>query len=478
MALPNWAEKSDDRRSPALPGRRYLVPTFVLASLVATVLAARQSVSDTRRFPGFDYRMVAVAARAMNAGYDPYRTQLTTGPDGRPLRPAVPLAAYNRLTFVPPLLSLHGLLADLPYLQQRYAWLAGSWAAFAVALGSVVLLQRSAAERLFVFGVGVWFFAVSDFWRRHLIQGKYYVLLTALMAVGAWLLARRGRRSWAAGVPFGLAVALRPTIGLAVVVLWLTGRRPAALATVAVAALASAASLANVPASAWPDSFAAVRVAGREIATGWQAAPPEFVTGPVAADLRVDASFPDAEAEITAVPWQNLTFARAVLRPLYRAVGRPGPAAWHGFSQAAALAWVAGGIVLLWLARPGRLPRRLVALHIVVLATGVDFFMPDRYTYTDVMYLLPFGLAVPLLSRPSAPGWVAAALLAGLTLGHDRLVPSEAYWVAEVRMAGLLFAPACLVGWALLRRRRPHRASLTPAAERVLRITAAAPTFR
>ena len=471
----NVRERAGNRSAWHTPGStgHHLLRAFGLVSLFVLALAGWQSVRDTQRFPGFDYRMVTVAARAMNAGFDPYRTQLKTGPDGRPLHPPVPFPAYNRLTFVPPLLSIHGLLADLPYLTQRYIWLAGSWAAFLVSLAAVVQLQRTWPERLLMAAIGVWFFAVSGFWRLHLLQGKYYVLLMALMAAGCWLVVRRGRRSWAAGGPLGLAVALRPTIGLAAVVLWLTGRRPAGRVTLAVAIVASAATLVNVPASAWPDSFAAVRVAGREIRTGWEAAPPEFVSGRIGEDVRLEVKFPEAPREAAVVPWHNLTFARAVLDPMYRQFRWPHWDAWYRLSQLAGLAWAAGWIGLLLLARPRRLPRRLtrrlVVLHAAALVVGLDFFMPDRFTYTDVMYLLPVGLALPLLGRPAAPWWAAAAVLVGLTVGHDRVVPSASYWVSEVRMAGLLFAPAALAGWLLLRRRWAARPAATPspdAAER------------
>jgi hypothetical protein len=447
----------------AVDKRRSLVLVALLVSVVALAAAIRQSMHDTLQFPGFDFRMSVVAARSLNAGFDPYRTRLQTDERGVAVQPAVARHAYNRLLYAPTLLCLHAALASLPYLTQRYAWLTGSWLALLGSLGILMRLQRSGAERLLLFVIGVWFFAVSDFWRRHLLEGKYYALLMLLMTAGSWLVMRRCRRSWWAGVPFGLAAALRPTIAITALVLWVTGRRPAAGATLLVALAGSAASLLVVHPATWADAAVAVRVAEREMMYGWENAPPEFVHGPQTTEWNVDARFPGAGAEVSAVPFRNVVFATAVLRPLHEHLGWPKLVSWHLLSQAGAVIWIAvitGGLLL---ARPRQIPRRVVVLSIAVLILGIDFFLPERWTYNDVQYLLPLGLALPLLSHRSVPWWTVALVLVGLTLGNDRLMHTHATWVPEARMLGLLGGPTALAVWFCARRFRLRAPAQAPA---------------
>jgi hypothetical protein len=440
----------------------------LLVSAVALAAAMRRSVRDTLQFPGFDFRMSVIAARALNAGFDPYRTRLKTDEHGVVAQPAVPQRAYNRLLFAPTLLCVHAALAPLPYLTQRFAWLAGSWLAMLGSLALLVRMQRSWAERLLLVLIGVWFFAVSDFWRRHLLEGKYYVILMLLMTAGSWLVVRRSQRSaWLAGVPFGLASALRPTIAVSALVLWLTGRRPAAAVTLLVAALGCAATLLVVKPSTWADAAVAVRVAEREMMFGWEPAPHEFVPDPQTDQSNVDARFPSGTAEVSAVPFRNVIFATTILRPLHHHLGWPRLASWHLLAQAGAVIWVAmtaGGLLL---ARPRGVPRRLVVLSIAVLVLGLDFFLPERWTYNDIQYLLPLGLALPLLRRRSVPWWTVAVLVVGLTLGNDRLMPTHAMWVPEARTFGLLGGPTALALWFCVRRFRARSGehALTPASE-------------
>jgi hypothetical protein len=265
---------------------------------------------------------------------------------------------------------------------------------------------------------------------------------------------RRGKRSWLSGVPFGLAAALRPTVAIAALVLWLTGRRPAALATLAVTLAGCAASLLVVRPSTWADAATAVRVAEREMMFGWESAPPEFVRDPQTDQSVVDARFPAAAPEASAVPFRNVVFATAILRPLHDHFGWPKLTTWHLLTQAGALVWVALIAGALRFARPRGIPRRMVVLAVAVLVLGVDFFLPERWTYNDVQFLLPLGLALPLLNRRFMPWWVPALMLVGLTLGNDRLIPTHATWVPEARMLGLLGGPTILILWLGVQRIR------------------------
>jgi hypothetical protein len=191
--------------------------------------------------------------------------------------------------------------------------------------------------------------------------------------------------------------------------------------------------------------------------SGWEPAPPEFVRDPQTAESNVDAHFPNAPAEASAVPFRNVAFVSAILRPLHDGFGWPKRSSWRVLAKAGAVVWMAliTGAVLL--ARPRRIPRRVVVLSIAVLLLGVDFFLPERWTYNDVQYLLPLGLALPLLSRRSMPWWTIALVLIGLTLGNDRLMPAHAMWVPEARMLGLLGGPTALTLWFCARRLRRFR---------------------
>jgi hypothetical protein len=83
-------------------------------------------------------------------------------------------------------------------------------------------------------------------------------------------------------------------------------------------------------------------------------------------------------------------------------------------------------ISLRWRARAVS-PRFIAALGAVA-CIDAEYFLPIRYSYADVLFLLPLALLIPALLRLESMGFARTFLIAGLVLGGYR---SLIGWLAE-----------------------------------------------
>ena len=188
-----------------------------------------------RALPGgslWDFGSFVASGRAAREGLNPYGIYPLT------LHVSFPgFEAWNP-NLNPPISALLFQLFDLadPHLSFR-VW----WAISVLAYGATVLLllrHYGQPERLSLFlTLFLWAFALAGFWDT-LVLGQIYLPLV-LAGTAAWLLLERGEGRWA-GVLIGLVVAMKPNFLVWPVLLFLSGRRLPALASVATAAAISA----------------------------------------------------------------------------------------------------------------------------------------------------------------------------------------------------------------------------------------------
>jgi hypothetical protein len=200
------------------------------------------SWGEVQTYGGYDLRNRVVAARVLAAGIDPYTFVYR---DGMPLEWADPVArpGVPRVTVPPTALCMYAPFAKLSFKTQRDLWWMLEWLALATGCALLAWTIRQARGRIVWLALVTGLFACGYFWHRHLVRGQYYVFEMLLLALSASLFLRRRPGTAWAGVPLGLAAALRPTLVVSIAFLWLLRERKTALAAAAMLTFSILASL-------------------------------------------------------------------------------------------------------------------------------------------------------------------------------------------------------------------------------------------
>jgi hypothetical protein len=231
------------------------------------------SYHDVQNYGGTDLRVRIVGARALVRGVNPYTIQQTEDLD-----PA--LRDPDQSGLEPLHLSTHVALVLCTFefteiSTQRVIWAVLEWCAF---IASVVVLSaciESRKTRYWFLVAAIGLFGSSFFWRLHVERGQYYIFVVLLISIGMLVLLKT-QQTVVAGIFWGIAICLRPTVGL-LVVPWLMGtqRRLAVTAIVTAIVLVAAATAAGEPeywldflklSRAWEQSVLGVEVVGVEVA--------------------------------------------------------------------------------------------------------------------------------------------------------------------------------------------------------------------
>lgn len=398
-----------------------------------TFLVLLLSLLDLGRYAGIDLRNRIVGARVLLTGQDPYTF---VWQPGMPLELLDPCHDFlvHRLTAPPPTLFLYAPIAPLPYKAERLVSFVLEWLSFAL---SVALLTRTIADmhqRVTFLLLTVLCFVLSGFWRLHLERGQVYAFHLLVLSGAVVLSLRHHLDSWSGGILFGLAALLRLNYLLFVPAFlllrqWRTGLGASATFLAGV--------LATVP-FMHPGSWASYHKVGDEYyLTLWAPErlpkrPPPQHEGPVE-DVNF-GSFLD-EAVSTSFGYFYHKGQSAGLLPIID------------------LGLVSKGIMsllgltllgLLWRRRREPLHPRLVLALIVCFALDTEFFLPHRWSYVDVVLLLPIALLWPFLwatrwGRMLLGFIVSMCLLGQFTLYGTTLARS---WLVMGSLTGL-----ALVRW-------------------------------
>lgn len=397
-------------------------------ALLVLLLAGLISAADVGAFAGIDLRNRVVGARLALAGADPYFTRWSPGMPEELLDP-INREPRPRLTAPPTILCLYAPFAPLPYRAQRFLFWALEWAAL---LGSLVLLTRVVSSRrlrVTLLLVAVLGFAAAEPWLMHIERGQIYVLYLLLLSAAVSLCLRHGLDSWQAGVIFGLAAALRPSFVLVVPAFLVLGKWRSASAAVTAAGVAVALTLPLVGPAGWESYFRT-----GDIYYEYEWAPERWPDPPDRATL----------------PWEaeGYNFQRA--RP-----GGPSSSFAHGYAVAQAehgwprlnLGLVSKAAMLLFLLgflaalhRCRNLPRspRLTLAVIVLLLLDAEYFLPMRWPYVDILYLVPLALLLPALVGNAPHHRYAAVLVAfGLTVGQNVILFGQLETPSVIRTLAL-----------------------------------------
>jgi hypothetical protein len=408
---------------------RSLVILLLAGAIALAALAFRTSWQDVHLNGGVDLRGRVVGARAMLAGEDPYRMPPNSQlPESLQDIERWRHPSLHRVAVPPTLLAVFGVFAGLPYPTQRMIWFALSWAALLV---SFAVLAASVADRnlrLAFVAMALVFVAASPSWRLHVERGQYYVFLLLLMAVAAHRAFARGRDDWMAGAWLGLAVALRPTMVVALILFWILRWRRAAVAGIVAAAVCAALTLPVAGISVWRDYPQAVGDWQNEVMFhDWSKVPPlpekMFVDG---ADFRTTL-YPRS-ADLTSLV--VLSLIRGGLH-----VQAP-PALWLGLNNILGLIAVAAPAFFLW-RRRAQLSSTAILTGSLMLALYGEYFLPVRWGYADVCLILPLGFLLPYLwpRRWFLIGIAAAMMIGEFAISQgpvSAMVVTLAWWTLLV----------------------------------------------
>jgi len=347
------------------------------------------SCHDVQNYGGTDLRVRVVGARALVRGINPYTIKDTADLD--PALRDPDQSSLSRCTYPPTLLFFYAPLSSLRYLSQRVIWAVLEWCAFfaSVLVLSACIKLRDARYWFFVAAIGL--FGSSFFWRLHVERGQYYIFVVLLISIGTLLLLKT-QHAVAAGIFWGFAICLRPTVGLLVLPWLISSQCRIAMTAIATATVfVVAATSAGQPeywldflklSRAWEQSVLGVELPG----TTSEAA----ISGPT-------DGYNTAMLESYAA---NLTFDSLALSVQTMLNVRIDPTI---VARAGKVLWLVV-ITTIWILQWKRKRGQMVEVNDQLLVGScmmllTDYFLPIRIEYADVLFLIPMALLIPSLMR-------------------------------------------------------------------------------
>ncbi|MDB5326132.1 MAG: hypothetical protein JWM57_1701 [Phycisphaerales bacterium] len=400
----------------ALRGIWWVIAVCVLAA-GSFVAGGRMWASwqDVHAYAGVDLSNRLGAARTLDEGIDPYTYR--NARYGQPGPPEL-VKRWNEHPYSPTLIWAYVPIGRLPFEKAREVdfWL--EWMGLALAVGGLSVAFRGADRWAWV-GLALALIVHQFSWRLHVERGQAYVFLTMLAGTGLAMIAatKRGRGGGllraAGAILVGTAAATRPSLAVLIVLLPLCGRwRQAIVATLAAAAVVGLTFLAG-DRGHWAGYVRVVERLEREmISPGTLNSTEDGALGMPDPTLADAYEIPAGQRRIRSRSG-NLVANTLLWPELKRQRGWPEPEAYPQLSKQAAIAWIglaAGLITLLWLR--GSTPLDRIAV-MSAMAVAVDFFLPVRYEYADVLYLIPLGLCLAAMRARQAivlPLLIAASL--------------------------------------------------------------------
>ncbi len=347
------------------------------------------SYHDVQNYGGTDLRVRVVGARALVRGINPYTIQ-----DSARLDPDLrdpDQQGLNRCTYPPTLLCFYAPLSSLKYPTQRVAWAILEWCAFfaSVLVLSTCIKSRDARCWFFVAAVGL--FGSSFFWRLHVERGQYYIFVVLLTSIGMLLLLKT-QHAVAAGIFWGFAICLRPTVGLLVLPWLMSSQRRIAITAIATAFVFVAAAATFGQPRYWLDFL--------KLSRAWE----QSILGVQFPDTTSEAAisgptdgYNTAMLESYAA---NLTFDSLALSVQTMLNVRIDPII---IARAGKVLWLLV-IATIWIQQWKRKRGQMVEVNDQLLVGScmmlvTDYFLPIRIEYADVLFLLPLALLIPSLMR-------------------------------------------------------------------------------
>ncbi len=260
-------------------------------------------------------------------------------------------------------------------------------------------------------------FVSSHFWRLHIERGQYYVYLVALLSLSWWLKVKFSGNFFLYTIPLAIATAFRPTFGVMGFVLIFFWHWRSALCYFAFVCIFVGSTLPFGGISRWQQFFANAD----DIARGMEDA--AFLDTKFGTE-KPGHLFAEGMSMDTAVDVEstNSSFGSYAYRVLWRLHVVP-----HSLETAESErpAQIAIGLILAAVAVPvlvfrkvhQKMSDRVPLFCCLTVALMCDLLVPVRFTYVDMLFLLPVGIIL-FDSKNSLVGVVPMVLVGlGLLIG-------------------------------------------------------------
>ena len=387
--------------------------TTLTAAIIIALISLVVSIRDSRDYPGGDLRCRVVGARLMTLERDPYSTAFQddrrfTEPTWRKNGPTIP--------YTPSLLLFTMPICWVPYHTQRFIWSGLEWASLLLGIFLLTKLIPGAPAKRFFLICALLFFVASPFWRLHVERGQYYSFLLLLEILSLFILVRLGKAAWLFVVPLGWVATMRPSYVVAGLALFALGRWRAALTFFVTMAAFVGITLPFVGVQGWRQCF---KVA-EEIGYGMSSEAyidQHFGTERVGTFTAEGAAFDGRQVDVRTTSFTLDGYVHKIVKAVApRWVGTDMyTIAWESHIEFAVTLAVI--LLAIWLLR-ARLQNPLVLLlTCLTVMLYADGFVQVRFSYTDVLFLLPLALILMLLAERPATWLAMAVFLVGLILG-------------------------------------------------------------
>jgi len=360
------------------------------------------SVYDFWAYSGTDQRVRIVGARAILRGISPYTLDYSPELPVVLQDPDQYVKGLSRCPYPPSLLLFWTPLSSLSYRLQRGIWMALEWIAL---LATIALLARTlrheSLRSIFVI-IAIIGFAGSHFWRLHVERGQYHVFVTFLLAWGSYDAIKIRRDRWKTGIPFGLALSVRPTIAVVLLFFLLFKHYRTAAFTLITALFIFLISLTFGGLRFWED---------------WQVLVNRYedlVAGVSQKSLQPIHNRLPAEGFQPGKMLHSRTSNNSALSILNRIQKKSGISLGAQNSKLLAKGIVAVAtlfflLIFVWAHLRRKFGFRFGLGYAVYLSVMLEFIAPIRFGYADTQFLLLLALSLPLLLRKR--GLLPAAIL-------------------------------------------------------------------
>lgn len=399
-----WISKLDRRQK-----------SLLVILLTITLISLLISLHDTYQFSSVDLRGRVVGARLFWSGTDPYKYQWHPGMSDRLLVPSQQHLGFNKIPYPPTLLVVYGNIAWLPYRAQQWLWFVFSWAAM---VGSILILLRtikSQKARYLFFVLAIIFFVSGYFWRLHVERGQYYIFLVLLLSLGIYFESHTEKAKFYSGIAFGLVASLRPTFFPMIAFLWLFGRRATASWMAVTSLIFFLITLLIGGLQPWISYVETVQVIEKSKFDSDflvnQYGPPRNIPD-IAEGVKLNESLPSHTVSVTFNKW---------FPTLSRRLGIDLPFDMEAASKVGAMIFVLLAIGLAYFRNKQQVGVRFALAFSLVAVLDLEFFLPERHGYIDVMYLPMLALIVPYLYSKQTPKIILILVILAFAIGHSFL---------------------------------------------------------
>ena len=356
--------------------------------LLISVFNFFMSMNDSFQYGGVDLRNKVVGSRYFWQGINPYSIVLNPPTDDRLLDPIRRYPGPSRATVAPLVLAFYGILAWLPYKVQRIAWALFEWMAM---FASIFLLNktiRSHKSKFIFLCISLLFFVSGYFWRLHVERGQYYIFLTLILSIGIYLDLKYAGTKFA-GIPFGLAAMFRLTYSMLFIFFILFKKYRTVLVMLITAILCFIFTSSLIGVESWRTYADNVReiesVLINKNTLNQQYGPMKKASDTVEG-VNIRAMMDGKNL--------NETFIGTliILRDKFNINF---PLDWHYTNIFLTIIVILSSIILTYYFDKQKLGGRLILLFSLVMIINLDFFVPERYSYVDVLFLPLIALIIP-----------------------------------------------------------------------------------